>query len=304
MTDPQVDRLEKDIDRYNEPLADLTSFILPGGSAAAAYLHLARTVVRRAERETITLSRVEKVNPAAIKVSEPAVGPVVRAVPPLQWPGQERCSLGARRKTLETDHDRRKPPVIAPDFSSPVVTEAELAVEPTSLMLVSIGIFAVTVLAAMVLQILAFRHKRERRQRLHAEGFFVQETKSSSTPKRAALHQHAEEAGDDLHRGHHPAVSAGSLRYLAQRPPCWSRPCSISSPRPRAGRGKAAICARASRLRPARPSKSGLAPHLENSRRAVLTACAYCARRGHAVVLGSGHASTCRCGSFPAVSSG
>jgi len=53
------------------------------------------------------------------------------------------------------------PNIIAPDFSSPVVTEAELAVEPTALMLVSIGIFAVTVLAAMVLQILAFRHKRE-----------------------------------------------------------------------------------------------------------------------------------------------
>jgi len=67
VTDPQVDRLEQDIDRYNEPLADLTSFILPGGSAAAAYLHLARTVVRRAERETIALSRMETVNPAAIK---------------------------------------------------------------------------------------------------------------------------------------------------------------------------------------------------------------------------------------------
>ncbi len=53
------------------------------------------------------------------------------------------------------------PTVIAPDLSTPVVTEAELAVEPTTLMLVSVGIFAITVLAAMVLQILAYRHKRE-----------------------------------------------------------------------------------------------------------------------------------------------
>ncbi|WP_425407694.1 cob(I)yrinic acid a,c-diamide adenosyltransferase [Hwanghaeella sp.] len=67
MTDGQVERLEKEIDAYNEPLADLTSFILPGGSPAAAHLHLARTVARRAERETIELARSETVNPAAVK---------------------------------------------------------------------------------------------------------------------------------------------------------------------------------------------------------------------------------------------
>lgn len=67
IVDDQVDRLEAEIDAYNEPLADLTSFILPGGSPAAAFLHLARTVVRRAERDTIELSRSETVNPAAIK---------------------------------------------------------------------------------------------------------------------------------------------------------------------------------------------------------------------------------------------
>lgn len=67
IVDAQVDRLEAEIDAYNEKLADLTSFILPGGSPAAAHLHLARTVIRRAERDTIELSRSEAVNPAAIK---------------------------------------------------------------------------------------------------------------------------------------------------------------------------------------------------------------------------------------------
>lgn len=50
VTPEQVTRLEKLIDAFNEPLAPLTSFILPGGTEAAARLHLARTVTRRAER--------------------------------------------------------------------------------------------------------------------------------------------------------------------------------------------------------------------------------------------------------------
>ncbi|NMG38254.1 cob(I)yrinic acid a,c-diamide adenosyltransferase [Chelativorans sp. ZYF759] len=53
----QVDRLERDIDRLNGELAPLRSFVLPGGSAAAAALHLARTVSRRAERLIVELSR-------------------------------------------------------------------------------------------------------------------------------------------------------------------------------------------------------------------------------------------------------
>ncbi len=51
----QTDRLEHAIDRYNADLAPLTSFVLPGGSGAAVALHQARTVVRRAERLTVTL---------------------------------------------------------------------------------------------------------------------------------------------------------------------------------------------------------------------------------------------------------
>ena len=62
----QIDRLEAEIDGMNAKLAPLTSFILPGGSPAAAHLHLGRTVVRRAERLLCALAREETVNPLAI----------------------------------------------------------------------------------------------------------------------------------------------------------------------------------------------------------------------------------------------
>lgn len=52
VTDAYVSRLETACDRYNEQLSPLRSFVLPGGSPAAAHLHVARTVVRRAERST------------------------------------------------------------------------------------------------------------------------------------------------------------------------------------------------------------------------------------------------------------
>jgi cob(I)alamin adenosyltransferase len=52
----QVERLERDIDALNEKLSPLTSFILPGGTPAAAYLHVARTVCRRAERVMVELA--------------------------------------------------------------------------------------------------------------------------------------------------------------------------------------------------------------------------------------------------------
>ena len=66
-TDAQVTRLEEEIDALNAGLADLTSFILPGGSPASAHLHLARTIVRRAERAAITASKADAINPTAIK---------------------------------------------------------------------------------------------------------------------------------------------------------------------------------------------------------------------------------------------
>ena len=63
----QVKRLETEIDAMNADLQPLKSFVLPGGTPAAAHLHLARTVTRRAERLTCALAEVEKVNPEAVK---------------------------------------------------------------------------------------------------------------------------------------------------------------------------------------------------------------------------------------------
>lgn len=67
MVDAQVDRLEREIDAMNTHLEPLRSFVLPGGSALAAHLHLVRTVTRRAERLAVELSALEPVNPAAIR---------------------------------------------------------------------------------------------------------------------------------------------------------------------------------------------------------------------------------------------
>jgi cob(I)alamin adenosyltransferase len=64
---PQITRLENEIDRLNAALKPLDSFVLPGGSAAAAYLHLARTIVRRAERRVTELAMAEPVNPLIIQ---------------------------------------------------------------------------------------------------------------------------------------------------------------------------------------------------------------------------------------------
>lgn len=69
IVESQVTRLENEIDELNASLEPLTSFVLPGGSAAAANLHMARTVCRRAERLMVALSVTENeiVSPAAIK---------------------------------------------------------------------------------------------------------------------------------------------------------------------------------------------------------------------------------------------
>ncbi|KAB7614826.1 cob(I)yrinic acid a,c-diamide adenosyltransferase [Amylibacter sp. SFDW26] len=63
----QVDRLEAEIDAMNANLEPLRSFVLPGGSALAAQLHLCRTVSRRAERLAVTLAGQEDVNASAVK---------------------------------------------------------------------------------------------------------------------------------------------------------------------------------------------------------------------------------------------
>jgi cob(I)alamin adenosyltransferase len=58
----QVERLEREVDEMNAPLQPLVSFILPSGPAAVSALHLARAIVRRAERAAVTLNEVEPVN--------------------------------------------------------------------------------------------------------------------------------------------------------------------------------------------------------------------------------------------------
>jgi cob(I)alamin adenosyltransferase len=63
----QTDRLEAEVNALNDKLSPLTSFILPGGSPAAAHLHLARAIARRAERAIVALADVEAISPEAVK---------------------------------------------------------------------------------------------------------------------------------------------------------------------------------------------------------------------------------------------
>ena len=65
--DDDVSRLEQHLDRYNADLPPLKEFILPGGGEASARCHVARTVVRRAERCAVALARVEDVRPQAVR---------------------------------------------------------------------------------------------------------------------------------------------------------------------------------------------------------------------------------------------
>lgn len=67
LSQANIDNLEEAIDTLNDDLAPLKEFILPGGTKAAAYCHLARTVCRRAERKLITLARDEKVTDISLK---------------------------------------------------------------------------------------------------------------------------------------------------------------------------------------------------------------------------------------------
>ena len=67
VTDAQCARLEQEVAAMNAAIPPLRSFVLPGGSAAAAHAHLARTVTRRAERLVVALAATETVNPAALR---------------------------------------------------------------------------------------------------------------------------------------------------------------------------------------------------------------------------------------------
>ena len=67
IAESQVERLEREIDGMNTKLSPLTSFVLPGGTALAARLHLARTIARRAECAMVALAGQEKINAAALR---------------------------------------------------------------------------------------------------------------------------------------------------------------------------------------------------------------------------------------------
>jgi len=67
VVDAQVERLEAEIDAMTKVLEPLRSFVLPGGTALAAHLHICRTVSRRAERLAVGLAASEAVNPAAVR---------------------------------------------------------------------------------------------------------------------------------------------------------------------------------------------------------------------------------------------
>jgi cob(I)alamin adenosyltransferase len=67
VSESEIDRIEKSIDRCQKDLEPLKSFILPGGGRIGAYLHQCRTVCRRAEREILRLSRSEDINDCALK---------------------------------------------------------------------------------------------------------------------------------------------------------------------------------------------------------------------------------------------
>ena len=66
VSEGQATRLEAAIDRLNAGLSPLNSFVLPGGTPAAAWAHLARTTCRSAERDVVTLARTQRVNPQVI----------------------------------------------------------------------------------------------------------------------------------------------------------------------------------------------------------------------------------------------
>jgi cob(I)alamin adenosyltransferase len=67
VSESEIERIEKSIDRCQKDLEPLKSFILPGGGRIGAYLHQCRTVCRRAEREILRLSRTEKINDCLLK---------------------------------------------------------------------------------------------------------------------------------------------------------------------------------------------------------------------------------------------
>ena len=97
LTDAPSLRLEGEVAAMNADLPPLTSFVLPGGTESAAHAHLARTLVRRAERAVVALSRQQTINPAVIRFLNRlsdhlfVLGRVLNAGADVQWvPGANR----------------------------------------------------------------------------------------------------------------------------------------------------------------------------------------------------------------------
>lgn len=67
VTKEMVENIERNIDKFDKQLRPLSNFILPGGDIAASYIHLSRTIVRRAETQTVLLNEKEKINENCIK---------------------------------------------------------------------------------------------------------------------------------------------------------------------------------------------------------------------------------------------
>ena len=97
ITAGQVARLEREIDAMNASLPPLRSFILPGGSPAAAALHLARAITRRAERAAVAAAAGMALNPHALAYLKPPLRSPVRARPRRGDGGRRRDTVGARR---------------------------------------------------------------------------------------------------------------------------------------------------------------------------------------------------------------
>ena len=113
----QVERLEREIDAMNADLAPLTSFILPGGSAAVAALHLARTVVRRAERSAVALKQSEPLNAQALAYLNRLSDHLFVAARAVAAHGEGRRALAAwrdpsliRRNSAQSKHRAVVPP--------------------------------------------------------------------------------------------------------------------------------------------------------------------------------------------------
>ena len=98
--DPQVERLEAAIERWNAELPALKEFVLPGGTRAAAAAHLARTICRRAERSLVQLNQKEKVSDPALRY--------LNRLSDLLFIGGRRLNRAAGRTDVQWRHERKK----------------------------------------------------------------------------------------------------------------------------------------------------------------------------------------------------